>query len=309
MICAQLLGRGRRSMELEVKDLCKSFGQKEVLKGLSFKTEGGKTFGLLGRNGAGKTTALRILMGVFPADGGSITLDGAPIDRSAVKIGYLPEERGLYARKKIFDQLVYFAKLKGLGGREAASSVEFWLKRLGMESFGDRRLDTLSKGNQQKIQLITALCHDPQIIILDEPFSGLDPVNAAIFKDVIGEQISKGKAVIFSGHQMGYIEEFCDSIAIINGGREVLYGDLREIKRNYTRDKLFVNCVNPGPVRQAFGQSCFPAGKNGLMIKLQSPDQKQAVMKRLVEEFDVDEVKVFEPSLGDIFVEYAGGSV
>lgn len=296
-------------MRLELKNIDKSFGSKEVLKGVSFSVEGGKAFGLLGRNGAGKTTTIRILMNVFPANRGEILLDGKPIDYDDIGIGYLPEERGLYPKKVILDQLVYFAELKGMSAKNAVKAVDDWLARLGMTEYRNKRLDTLSKGNQQKIQLITALAHDPHIVILDEPFSGLDPVNAMLLKDVVKEQIAKGKIVLFSSHQMSYIEEFCDSIAIINAGRVVLHGDLYEIKRNYPRDRLVVSTTSPNAVRADFGDACT-VGENGtLLIRLGDPSEKQAVMKRLVENYDVDEVKVFEPSLNDIFVEYAGAQI
>ena len=172
-------------MILELKNIEKSFGEKKVLRGVSFAAEGGRAFGLLGRNGAGKTTSIRILMNVFPADGGEVLIDGKPIDYRRVQIGYLPEERGLYPKKPIIDQLVYFAELKGMNAKDAVRSVDRWLGRLGMAEYRNKRLDTLSKGNQQKIQLITALAHDPHIIILDEPFSGLDPVIAKMLKDVV----------------------------------------------------------------------------------------------------------------------------
>lgn len=294
-------------MNLELKDIYKSFGEKQVLKGISFTAEGGKAFGLLGRNGAGKTTTIRILMQVFPADSGEVRMDGRPIDYGRTGIGYLPEERGLYPKKKILDQLVYFAQLKGMGRAEAVKSVDAWLLRLGMEQYREKRLDTLSKGNQQKIQLITALAHNPQIVILDEPFSGLDPVNAMLLKDVVKEEIAKGKIVLFSSHQMNYIEEFCDQIAILNNGQAVLKGDLHAIKRNYTRDKLVVYSRQTDQIAAKSGLSCKTCGAGGLMIFLTSPDEKQRVMRQLTENYDIDEIRVFEPSLNDIFVEYAGG--
>ena len=296
-------------MILELKNIDKSFGEKEVLKGVSFTAEGGKAFGLLGRNGAGKTTSIRILMNVFPANSGEVLIDGRPIDYSKVGIGYLPEERGLYPKKIIIDQLVYFAELKGMSAKDATKAVDYWLERLGMSEYRNKRLDTLSKGNQQKIQLITALAHDPHIVILDEPFSGLDPVNAMLLKDVVKEQIAKGKIVLFSSHQMSYIEEFCDSIAIINSGKVVLHGDLHEIKRNYVRDKLVVSTTKPEAVKADFSDVCTVREDGSLLIQLNSPDEKQSTMKRLVENYDIDEVKVFEPSLNDIFVEYAGTGV
>ena len=296
-------------MVLELKNIDKAFGAKEVLKGVSFTAEGGKAFGLLGRNGAGKTTSIRILMNVFPADNGEVLVDGQPIDYEKIGIGYLPEERGLYPKKIIIDQLVYFAELKGMDVKSATAAINYWLDRLGMTEYRNKRLDTLSKGNQQKIQLVTALAHDPDIIILDEPFSGLDPVNAMLLKDVVKEQIAKGKIVLFSSHQMSYIEEFCDSIAILNGGRVALSGDLREIKRNYVRDRLVVSASHLERIKADFVDACTELNSGELLIQLASPTEKQAVMKRLVEEYDIDEVKVFEPSLNDIFVEYAGEQI
>ena len=295
-------------MILELRNIEKSFGEKKVLTGVSFKAEGGKAFGLLGRNGAGKTTSIRILMDVFPANSGEVLINGQPIDYNKIGIGYLPEERGLYPKKIIIDQLTYFAELKGMSHKDAIKEIDYWLGRLGMMEYRNKRLDTLSKGNQQKIQLITALAHNPDIIILDEPFSGLDPVNAMLLKDVVKEQIAKGKIVLFSSHQMSYIEEFCDSIAILNNGVVALHGDLHDIKRDYPRDRLVVRTEYPEKIREDFGTACRVMDNGDLMIQLASADEKKAVMTRLVENYDIDEVKVFEPSLNDIFVEYAGNA-
>ena len=299
----------RRIMKLEFRNIDKSFGEKEVLKGVSFTAEGGKAFGLLGRNGAGKTTSIRILMNVFPANGGEVLIDGKPIDYDKIGIGYLPEERGLYPKKLIIDQLVYFAELKGMSAKGAVKAVDYWLSRLGMSEYRNKKLDTLSKGNQQKIQLVTALAHDPDIVILDEPFSGLDPVNAMLLKDIVKEQIEKGKIVLFSSHQMSYIEEFCDSIAIINAGKVAISGDLHEIKRTYPRDKIVVSTQSTEQIKADLGDVCTEREDGTLLIRLATPNDKQAMMKRLVENNDIDEVKVFEPSLNDIFVEYAGAQI
>ena len=293
-------------MILELRNIEKSFGEKKVLTGVSFKAEGGTAFGLLGRNGAGKTTSIRILMDVFPANSGEVLIDGQPIDYNKIGIGYLPEERGLYPKKIIIDQLTYFAELKGMSRKAAVQSIDYWLGRLGMTEYRNKKLETLSKGNQQKIQLITALAHDPDIIILDEPFSGLDPVNAMLLKDVVKEQIAKGKIVLFSSHQMSYIEEFCDSIAVLNNGIVALHGDLHDIKRDYPRDRLVVKTETPNAIITDFGASCTVMDNGDLMIRLGSPSEKKATMTRLVENYDIDEVKVYEPSLNDIFVEYAG---
>lgn len=298
-------------MELELNNIYKSFGEKQVLTGISLKAKSGEAFGLLGRNGAGKTTTIRILMNVFPANSGEVLVDGKPINYSKVGIGYLPEERGLYPKKPIIEQLVYFAQLKGMKYAPAVKSIDKWLERLGMSEYRNKRLDTLSKGNQQKIQLITALAHNPDIVILDEPFSGLDPVNAQLLKDVVKEEISKGKIVLFSSHQMNYIEEFCDNIAILNGGKVVLQGNLHNIKRNYTRDKLIVKSLTD--IEKILTNQSVKSEKSvkrldseTLILELNSPDNKQNVMKMLTEHFDIDEIKVFEPSLNDIFVEYTG---
>ncbi len=293
-------------MILELRNIEKSFGAKRVLTGVSFRVEGGKAFGLLGRNGAGKTTAIRILMNVFPANQGEVVIDGQPIDYDKVSIGYLPEERGLYPKKRIIDQLTYFAELKGMSRRAAVQSIDAWLERLDMTQYRNKRLDTLSKGNQQKIQLITALAHDPDIVILDEPFSGLDPVNAMLLKDVVKEQIAKGKIVLFSSHQMSYIEEFCDSIAILNQGLVALQGELHEIKRDYPRDRLLVRTENPEAILADFASSCTRMDNHDLMLRLADVSEKKAVMAALVKKYDIDGVKVYEPSLNDIFIEYAG---
>ncbi len=291
-------------MKLELSNIEKSFGDKKVLCGVSFQAEGGKAFGLLGRNGAGKTTSIRIMMNVFPANSGEILFNGLPIDYSKIQFGYLPEERGLYPKKKIIDQLVFFSELKGMTRSCAIKSVDYWLDRLEMKEYREKRLDTLSKGNQQKIQLITAIAHDPEIIILDEPFSGLDPVNAMLLKDVVKEMIEKGKIVLFSSHQMSYIEEFCDNIAIINGGKVVLSGNLSEIKRNYPRNCLIVRSTQRDRISSDLGASCEFVGNDELVISLKDPFDKKILMKTLIEKYDIDEIKVAEPSLNDIFVEY-----
>ena len=296
-------------MILEFKEIEKSFGEKRVLNKISFTAKSGKAFGLLGRNGAGKTTSIRILMDVIPSDSGQVLIDGQPIDYKSIRIGYLPEERGLYPKKPIIDQLVYFARLKGMSRTDAVKSVDYWLGRLGMSEYRSKRLDTLSKGNQQKIQLVTALAHDPHIVILDEPFSGLDPVNAMLLKDIVKEEIGKGKIVLFSSHQMNYIEEFCDSIAILSGGKVAITGELRDIKRAYPRDRLVVRAEKNDKILDAFGDSCSLTDEGDLLIKLASPDNKKSVMSRLIEVCDADSIMVYEPSLNDIFVEYAGGSI
>ena len=292
-------------MKLQLERISKAFGEKQVLTEVSLAAESGRALGLLGRNGAGKTTTIRILMDVIPADGGAVLLDGKPIDYRRIGIGYLPEERGLYPKKIILEQLVYFAMLKGMGRAEGTKAVDYWLERLGMSEYRSKRLDTLSKGNQQKIQLITALAHNPDIVILDEPFSGLDPVNAMLLKDVVREQIAQGKILLFSSHQMSYIEEFCDSIAILHRGSIVLQGDLHAIKRAYPRNRLSVRCEDPSPLLAAYA-GAHSGEEDEVIIPLSDPSEKRRVMTEIADRFDIDAIGVCEPTLGDIFVQYAG---
>lgn len=286
-------------MQLQLNNIAKYFGEKPVLNGISLHVDAGRAFGLLGRNGAGKTTTIRILMNVFPPTSGNVTLDGNPIDYAKTKFGYLPEERGLYPKKTIVEQLTYFAMLKGMDKAAAVASVDKWLARLDMSAYRDKRLDTLSKGNQQKIQLITALTHDPDVVILDEPFSGLDPVNAMLLKDVVRETIDKGKIVLFSSHQMNYIEEFCDDIAILAEGKIALQGDLNQIKRSYPRNKLVVRTQQTEQLLQS--ESCTRIADDTVLV---AADDVTETMRRLTQTYALDEIRVFEPSLNDIFVQY-----
>lgn len=303
-------------MQLSVNDITKSFGDKLVLKGVSFSAESGHALGLLGRNGAGKTTLIRIIMGVFGADSGTVLLDGKPLDRNSIKIGYLPEERGLYPKKKIMEQLIYFASLKGIGKKEAIKTADRLMQKLQVEQYKNAKLETLSKGNQQKIQLVATLICDPHIIILDEPFSGLDPVNASILKDIVKELIGEGKLVLFSSHQMNYIEEFCSSIVILNGGKIVLNGEIDRIKKSYPRNVVEIKSPSSQELRELI------AGKGKDFIQSVSANDKSVTAElknecdkikliRLLGDCgaDTDEIKVKEPTLNEIFVSYTEGQV
>ena len=290
-------------MELKINNLYKSYGSKEVLKDVCLHIKSGKAFGLLGRNGAGKTTTIRIIMDVITSNSGDVLLDNKKLNRDTVKIGYLPEERGLYPKKKIKDQLIYFAMLKGMKKKDAEKSILYWLDYLEMAEYTNKKLETLSKGNQQKIQLITAIAHDPEIVILDEPFSGLDPVNAQLLKNVVRDQIEKGKIVILSSHQMASVEEFCDDIAILNNGDIVVNGNLAEIKRSYPRNKLMVKSLDIEKIQQNENLHLEKLD-GGLLITLEDESQKQGVMQNLIAKYDIDEVKIFEPSLNDIFIQH-----
>lgn len=305
-------------MRLEVSNLRKSFGETEVLHGVSFSVGSGSALGLLGRNGAGKTTTIRILMDVFKANSGTILIDGKPFSTKQYQIGYLPEERGLYPKKTVAEQLIYLARLRGMGAKEAKSQTKYWLERMGVSEYENRKLETLSKGNQQKVQLAQTLLCNPEIVILDEPFSGLDPVNAQILKDVIKEQISIGKLVIFSSHQMSYVEEFCDEIAILNHGEVVLAGNLREIKREFGRDRLMLSALNqtPSELAEMLVHTCSDVlnvekvQKDKVIIRKKEDTDKNLILKSLLEqEIDLEFFGLYEPSLNDIFVERAGDEV
>lgn len=302
-------------MKLEVKNLRKSFGENEILHGISFSVENGKALGLLGRNGAGKTTTIRIIMDVFKANSGEVLLDGKPFVPKENQIGYLPEERGMYPKKKVVEQMVYFAGLRGMGAAAAKRSALKWLERLEISEYADRKLETLSKGNQQKVQLAQTLVCDPEIVILDEPFSGLDPVNSQILKDVVTELIADNKIVIFSSHQMSYVEEFCEDIAIINHGDIVLDGNIKAIKKEFGKDRLVIAAENyslaelKAVLERDFAELVYIDGekKEFLVLALKDGADKKKLMARLTEsDIDILRFGSYEPTLNDIFVAKAG---
>ncbi|MEF9961774.1 MAG: ATP-binding cassette domain-containing protein [Erysipelotrichaceae bacterium] len=302
-------------MRLEVNNLRKSFDDHEVLHGISFTIESGKALGLLGRNGAGKTTTIRILMDVFKANEGSITIDGKPFVPSDFNIGYLPEERGLYPKKKVSDQLIYLGMLRGMSRKDAIIAMRKWLKKLGVEEYENRKLDTLSKGNQQKIQLAQTLIQEPQIIILDEPFSGLDPVNSQILKDVVLECIQDQRLVIFSSHQMNYVEEFCEEIAILNKGEIVLAGNLNKIKKTFGNHRIELLFENKNETEtKTICETLFKdyvevdhIKQNAVVLKLLKEQSKQTFLEALMKEhLMISKFADYEPNLTDIFVAKAG---
>lgn len=302
-------------MKLEVKEIRKSFGEKEVLHGVSFEVESGKALGLLGRNGAGKTTTIRILMDVFHANSGEILIDGKKFVPSEYQIGYLPEERGLYPKRTVMEQMIYLAQLRGLNKKAAETNAKRWLNRLEVAEYETRKLETLSKGNQQKVQLAATLVANPDIVILDEPFSGLDPVNSQILKDVVSELIADGKLVIFSSHQMSYIEEFCDHIAIINQGEVVLAGRLKEIKQAYGEKQLVLAAENLSQeeladrIEKEFADIVSLSGKKRefLILELADGHTRKELLERLAKsDIGVERFGNYEPSLNDIFVAKVG---
>ena len=303
-------------MRLEVKDIHKSFGETEILKGISFSVENGKALGLLGRNGAGKTTTIRVLMDVFHANSGELLLDGKRFDPRKIQIGYLPEERGLYPKREIMEQMVYLARLRGISKKQAVANSRRWLARLEVDQYAGKLLETLSKGNQQKVQLASTLVCDPDIVILDEPFSGLDPVNSQILQEVVQELITDGKIVIFSSHQMSYVEEFCEDIVIINHGEVVLEGNLAEIKRTFGENQLVVSGVGvavdtfAGMMEERLSELITVTGhtKEDVILRLKDGVERQQLFRTLADMQDVviEHFETYKPSLNDIFVAKVG---
>lgn len=297
-------------MSLKVDGISKTFGNYKAVDNLSFEMTSPGVFALLGTNGAGKSTSIRIILGMLSADCGTVTWQGKKFLTANESIGYLAEERGLYPKYKILDQLVYFASLKGMRKQDAKRQLDYWFERLGVEEYRDKRAEQLSKGNQQKIQLIAALVTNPELLILDEPLSGLDPVNAELFKSVIREEIKKNKFIIMSSHQMPIIEEFCSGIVILNKGKTVLSGDLNEIKKGYGRVKLTVKCEGDiSRFSSECGLTVTEETPNGISYNVSSEQQAHALLNKIMES-DIPLIKyeLREPTLNEIFIEKVGDS-
>ena len=319
-------------MSLEVKNLVKKYGNKVVVNNLSFKMDKPGVYALLGTNGAGKTTTIRIILGMLSYDSGEVLWNGKPMNPLEINLGYLAEERGLYPKFTLMDQLLYFARLKKVPKNLAKERIKYWAERLEVEEYlytnlstdekgkngkkvlggkkkeKEKTADMLSKGNQQKIQLMAALLSDPEFIVLDEPLSGLDPVNADLFKSIIRELIDKQKYVIMSSHQMATIEEFCKDITILNRGDAVLQGDLNEIKKSYGRVNMFVKCEgNIEPYINEMSLNIVNKTPDGYHIKVTGDEQASDFLKKLVENnITVIKYELREPSLHEIFVEKVG---
>lgn len=296
-------------MKLELIDIKKSFAGKEVLHGINLETSSGSSTAFLGRNGAGKTTTIRILMDVFKADSGKILIDGSPIDRKEIKLGYLPEERGMYAKTAILDQLIYFGRIKGLDKKESHDNALELLEKVKLSEYKAKNLDTLSKGNQQKIQIIQTFINKPDIIILDEPFSGLDPVNSQILIDLIKEAVASGTLLIFSSHQMSHVENFCDNIALIKDGRNVLTGNLKEIKKNMGEGRLRLSFYNDAvnylqDIFDMVGQDNVSIKDNDIIVR--TSDKADELAKFAISKDNFRAIAKYEPSLEEIFIEAVG---
>lgn len=312
-------------MSLVVDKLYKKYGEKVVVNELSFELKEPGVYALLGTNGAGKTTSIRMMLNMIAKDGGEVLWNGKPLDARHTKIGYLAEERGLYPKYTLMDQLLYFAKLKNVDKAEAKEKIKYWSGLLELDEYlypeahsSSKRkkkvkpmnADQLSKGNQQKIQLMAALIDDPEILVFDEPISGLDPVNTDLFKGIIRQEMSRGKYIIMSSHQMATVEEFCRDITILDHGEAVLQGDLNEIKRGYGRVNLEIKCDDDfSDVIKSYDLKVVNETPDGTMLKVVNEAQAREFLNALIAAgHQIVRFELREPSLHEIFVEKVGGN-
>ena len=295
-------------MSLILKNVSKTFVGKKAVDNVSFTLGKPGVFGLLGTNGAGKTTTIRMLLGIIKKDSGEITWNGKKVERKNVNFGYLPEERGVYPKSKIFDQLMYFAELKGMKKQEAIDSIKKWSKELKVEEYLQMPAEKLSKGNQQKIQFMTAVIHNPELVVLDEPFSGLDPVNTEIIKNIIIDLVKNGKYVIMSAHQMSTIEEFCSDILILNKGKTVLKGNLKEIKNSYPANRVEIDVnKNIDNYIEKFKLEKENEKNNDYIIKIENEEAAHNLLNELVKDgIQLNKFEIKKPTLNDIFIEKVG---
>ncbi len=316
-------------MSLVVKNLSKKYGEKTVLESLSFTMEKPGVYALLGTNGAGKTTSIRMMLGMLSKNSGEVLWNGKPLDTATCNVGYLAEERGLYPKYTLMDQLIYFAGLRGVSKSEAKKRIKYWAKRLEVEEYlypnaqteetkgkkgrkkaeKPKTADQLSKGNQQKLQFMTALISDPELLILDEPLSGLDPVNTDLFKSIIREEIAKGKYLIMSSHQMATVEEFCTDITILKHSKVVLQGNLNEIKKSYGRVNLALKVEQDiTSYINAVGAQIVTEKEYEYQIKVTGEEQANKLLGSLIQNnISIITFDLREPSLHEIFVEKVGG--
>ena len=295
-------------MGLVLNNVSKTFVGKIAVDNISFELNKPGVFGLLGTNGAGKTTTIRMLLGIIKKDSGEITWNGKSVERKSVNFGYLPEERGVYPKTKIYNQLMYFAELKGMKKEDADESIKEWAKKLKVEEYLDKPAEKLSKGNQQKIQFMTAVIHNPELLVLDEPFSGLDPVNTELLKNIIINLVKEGKYIIMSAHQMATIEEFCSDILILNKGKTVLNGNLKEIKDSYKANRIQVETdENIEKYIKNLGMEVENEKNYSYTIKISDEKKAHELLKELIEnEITINKFKIMKPTLNEIFIKKVG---
>lgn len=299
-------------MGINFENLHKSYGDVEILHGVTFEVKPGRPMAFLGRNGAGKTTTIRGFMDVFRFDSGSITIDDKPFKVKDYRIGYLPEERGLYQKHKILDQLIYFSKLRGIDGEIAKKNILDLLEKVELSEYSDKKLETLSKGNQQKVQIVQALMNNPEIVILDEPFSGLDPVNSKILRDLVKEITDEGNYLIFSSHQMGYVEEMCEELTIIDKGNIVVSDSIENIKRELGGGRIELSSGNMDVdsleiyIKSQIPEINIVKKENSVVVDLNEIKKEDFIQQLLDINLDIKNFGDYEPSVYDIFIDAVG---
>ncbi len=290
---------------LQLHHLKKYYASQKAIDDISFDIEQGSIFGLLGPNGAGKTTLLRMITGIFYPDSGDITFDGRAFDpkNDIIKIGYMPEERGLYKKMKIGEQAVYLAQLKGLSKTEALQKVRFWFRRLEMESWWNKKVEDLSKGMSQKLQFLITVLHEPKLIILDEPFSGLDPVNANLIKDEIYGLAQRGSTIIFSTHRMEQVEEICDHIVLVNLGKKILDGTVAEVKQQFKENKFSIKLAGIPTSIEDKAYEIIDQKANEFIMKINEGYKSNDVLQHFInQDITIESFNEILPTLNDIFI-------
>ncbi|EHS59601.1 ABC transporter ATP-binding protein [Paenibacillus sp. Aloe-11] len=295
---------------LQLEKVVKQYGNHTAVNEISLNVNGGEIYGLLGGNGAGKTTTMRMVLGLIYPDGGSIQYEGKPYSKELQRtMGYLPEERGLYPKVKVSEQINYLGRLRGMSAKEADKSLRYWLERFGVPEYYDKRIEELSKGNQQKMGFIAAVVHRPTLLILDEAFSGLDPVNVELLKETVKELRDDGAAILFSTHRMEHVEELCRHITILHRSNTVVQGSVQEIKNRYPREK--VRLITTGEVNgleQLAGVRRVEPMDRGWMLYIEQPDAAKLILQTALEQADVEHFEIKEPTLNEIFIREVGDS-
>lgn len=293
---------------LVVEGVVKQYGEKTAVNNISFEVSAGEIYGLLGANGAGKTTTMRMVLGLIYPDQGKILYNGKPFTNENLRLlGYLPEERGLYPKIKVSEQLIYLAQLRGMSRKEADDNLKYWLDRFEVPEYYNKRVEELSKGNQQKIQFVAAVIHKPQIVILDEAFSGLDPVNVELLKSTVKELRDSGTSILFSTHRMEHVEELCRNITILDRSNTVLKGNIREIKKQFPRERVVLSTEKEvGGLEAIAGVNNVVRNESGYEIMISNENVAGNILRHALGQSEISKFEIKEPTLNEIFIKTVG---